>query len=545
MPAGFPCPNPTCSHVFSPESIKGAASLKCPRCGTIFQFRTEAAPRPAVPPPPPRPASPPRAKAVPPPPPPPVPAARAPQAMPARPVPPVPPAAQPVARVAPPVAVPVPPPRMPVALPVPGTAYSGPPAPDPALDFSSESNLTVSPPSLLTRRPRNPWRLPLVLLIALVLTGGGVAGLVVLLNHLQSGSQSEGGGNAFDEHNFSLRIPESPWKRDEGLEVDLKCLLAFSARDSEPARFMAIAIKDYEKRFPGKGVLLDEALYRLRGFFVDGGQSALQWQPKAPATLDDLTPKGTLGKEPALVLEFEATRDSVPYIGEVHITEYRGRVYWFFAFSTGGFQDREARQEEWSQLRSRLAFLKQRQGWTPQERPHEPFKGTGYRLAYATGVWKRKEEPDRYDPKAELVLEGHDPKEDREGGLSRAGKAALLQVVLLPAVADLKAAGEAARKHFVERQVELLGPGAEAPTFTVTERQGAKQEKASADIGKAKGYLSRNELKVPNGSLDRFVVVAAVPRDNQLVAIYGECEWERRDYWEQEILMLLEKFKPE
>ena len=34
MATSFPCPNPTCGQVFSPDAIKGATSLVCPRCGT-------------------------------------------------------------------------------------------------------------------------------------------------------------------------------------------------------------------------------------------------------------------------------------------------------------------------------------------------------------------------------------------------------------------------------------------------------------------------------------------------------------------------------
>ena len=36
---GLACPNPTCTHVFAADAIKGAESLTCPRCGTTFQFR--------------------------------------------------------------------------------------------------------------------------------------------------------------------------------------------------------------------------------------------------------------------------------------------------------------------------------------------------------------------------------------------------------------------------------------------------------------------------------------------------------------------------
>src|SRR5438552_9418549 len=44
----LPCPNPACTHQFSASELKGATALKCPRCGTVFQFR-QAPPAPAEP----------------------------------------------------------------------------------------------------------------------------------------------------------------------------------------------------------------------------------------------------------------------------------------------------------------------------------------------------------------------------------------------------------------------------------------------------------------------------------------------------------------
>ena len=49
MPDGFRCPNPTCSHLFTPAAVKGVAALKCPRCGSEFQFRSGRAATPTRP----------------------------------------------------------------------------------------------------------------------------------------------------------------------------------------------------------------------------------------------------------------------------------------------------------------------------------------------------------------------------------------------------------------------------------------------------------------------------------------------------------------
>ena len=43
MPS-YPCPNPACSHVFTPDQVQAAGALKCPACGQVFQFRARAAP---------------------------------------------------------------------------------------------------------------------------------------------------------------------------------------------------------------------------------------------------------------------------------------------------------------------------------------------------------------------------------------------------------------------------------------------------------------------------------------------------------------------
>src|SRR5436309_3351439 len=44
MPETFPCPNPVCTQVFSPEDVRGVSSLTCPKCGTVFNFGTGGAP---------------------------------------------------------------------------------------------------------------------------------------------------------------------------------------------------------------------------------------------------------------------------------------------------------------------------------------------------------------------------------------------------------------------------------------------------------------------------------------------------------------------
>src|SRR5262249_47544492 len=123
-------------------------------------------------------------------------------------------------------------------------------------------------------------------------------------------------------------------------------------------------------------------------------------------------------------------------------------------------------------------------------------------------------------------------------------KAALAQVVLLPKEKDTGAAAFAARKHLVGRLAEDFGIKPEDVQLTPLEgRKGGKQE-GEAPVGKADGHVSKNRLQLAGGSVAGFVAVAAGPLGDKVVAVYGACDWPRRDFWEQEFNALLEKFEP-
>ena len=523
MPAGFPCPNPTCTHVFPTEAIKGTPSLKCPRCGTTFNFWSQGPATPARTAPA---AAPPRAKAVPPPPPRPAPR---------------PPAARPsVPQLA--AAVPVPPavPVAPLATPVqPPTAV--PPARDAALVFSSQPDLTVAPPALLgKRRPPNRWRLPLILGAALLGAGGLLTLVLFIVNNLgnDGAGGSTGSASKYPKDNFSFQQSGPPWKEDRELRARLGCSLAFSRKDTDNK--MAIAVLDYEKRPPRPAVLLDETLDRLTKYF---GGDRPAWEPKAPATLEKFEPQEKLADKPALVIEFQGTRDSVLHAGECWIMQYRGRAYLFFTLAPlKGQEVSDEVRQQWDALHKGFGLLDDRKGYTPQPRPAEPYRGDGYALSFANEVWTSMDR-EGDDKKAVLLLEGHDPKEEREGDASKAGKAAFLRVVVLDKATDLKAAAAAARKHFIARQVEADADV--KPTdvqFSPADDKVGKADRP-ANIGAFKGHLSENHMTIKGSTLNRFLVIAVVALDDKVVAVYADCDWKRRDYWQQEFNALLATFR--
>jgi hypothetical protein len=407
--------------------------------------------------------------------------------------------------------------------------------------FNSQPDLTVPPAHLLgRRRSASRWRLPLVIGLSLLGAGGVVAVVILIVSNLRSGkSESTGPSSDYKKENFSFQAPASPWKLDPDLRAQMGCNLAYSRNN--PVNKMAIAYIDYGERVPpkGKGVLLDQALDRLRGYF---GEEAA-WQPKPPATLEKFEPHEKLAGQPALVLEFEGTQDSVLYKGECAIMAYRGWVYLFFTFAPQDAVEKGPAREQWVALHKGFGLLNGREGWKELPRPSESYDGDGYALSFVKEVWTSiAKEAD--DKKAVLLLEGHDPKEKPGGDASRAGKAAHLRVVVLDKQSDLKAAAEAARKHLIARQVDA-GVALKPEDVQLLPAAAGKGDKANkpADVGAFKGHLSKNRMNITGGTLDRFLVIAAVPLGDKVVAVYGDCDWKRRDYWEQEFNALLATFR--
>ena len=78
--------------------------------------------------------------------------------------------------------------------------------------------------------------------------------------------------------------------------------------------------------------------------------------------------------------------------------------------------------------------------------------------------------------------------------------------------------------------------------FSPADDKGGKADK-TADIGAFKGHLSENRTTITGGTLNRFLVTAVIPLDDKVVAVYADCDWKRRDYWQQEFNALLASFR--
>jgi hypothetical protein len=204
MHSPFPCPNPACTHTFSPDSVKGTSSLVCPKCGMVFPFASPAAKKPA-----PRKSPPTLSKTA-----------------------------------------------VPIAQPIAA----------PAFDFDSTPETAIPPSRRKGRRRRQRlagWILTLLMGIfvpALAVWGGMWA-----LYFLKNQSDSDDVGPATEMHNARFSWPGKPWTRDK--DIQRRFNVHIGMKSPEHDNRMALLFKDYKDRRPSDAEMLDDAVGKLRAYF--------------------------------------------------------------------------------------------------------------------------------------------------------------------------------------------------------------------------------------------------------------------------------------
>lgn len=205
MSNGYPCPNPTCTHVFPPNSVKGAGALVCPHCGGKFQFR----PASKVP-------------------------AAAPEVQPKAPL-----------------------PAVPIA-----------PAVTPVVEQLEVQSVPVQGPSSpLVRTPRrhrrSSFRSMAAYMVLLMAVGGAAFGAVWILKHASSDEDSR--GKITSAFNFEYVYPSQEWKQDKKARTALGANFVLSR--AEPNAWVAVFSHDYKSRSPRHSELQDQLMKWLDRYF--------------------------------------------------------------------------------------------------------------------------------------------------------------------------------------------------------------------------------------------------------------------------------------
>ncbi len=533
MPATFVCPNPVCGQALSQDSVKGAASVKCPKCGTVFQFRSQpAAPVPA----PatqlgsrakgpvaqtqmgPRPRTAPAQTQVGPrpqgpaatPPPRPVPAAVTPPAVPTPP---------PLPTAPPPLAAPVT--EVPLATPV--------AAEQAQTDLNFASGPTTVGPTGRRRgsgRREPSWTrfiVPTLGLLALgAVAGGAVWGAIWLFNQFQAIHTTAEVPEIKDLARFNCRyaLPEGTWKPNSTAVT--RMVVNFSLTRGKPNNNMALFCRDYTHRLPSEAEMFDTALTKLRGHF-----NPLEWERVEKSTVK-------LGGQPvALHLEFQGTdNDNVTMNGEVLVLGYRGFGYWFCTWCP--LDQKETLAPEWSKLRANFSLLDGRAGWKETPRPRDTLDvpGLPYEVPFVKEVWG-VQLPEKWDPNARAVLVGHDPTQ-----FKHSGKAASFCLIVLEKAPGVKEAFDLARKYHLEREKAAYPDTIVTPTKT----KAGKDQISLSDIGNERGYLGKFHVRNTE-ALERFQVLAALQGQENTLLLLCDCDLAQRAFWETEFAELIKAFK--
>jgi hypothetical protein len=299
---------------------------------------------------------------------------------------------------------------------------------------------------------------------------------------------------------------------------------------------MALFYRHYKTRSPSQAELLDEGLKKLRGYF-----QGVEYNNPFQTGKD---PPGKLAGKPAWVVEFEGIDpDSVEVRGQVYLMSAYGYAYWFFTWAPGS--ERERAEPAWEQVRSRFRLHRQIVGWKEKPRETVPFQGrtVPYRLDYARDVWRAQDKPQDEAASAELALRGFEPIFDESGKRTRveySARAATVVVLVLPKAGSLDEAQKTARAHLL-KQEQVLYP--ETRIAPVADRTGKAAFDRVTELGDFRGHLAR--LRVSNSpERERYAVLGVINRGEGVVVAFCECDWKRRDFWDQEFKALLDTLRP-
>jgi hypothetical protein len=501
-------------HVFTPDHVKGAARLTCPRCGSVFDFRAKGVNSTAA-----------KSQATAKPPAPPGPIGEAPPI---------------------PVAVPVAS-TIPVAMPV--LQVATPPATqgnDPTFaDLGSFAQIGANGATSYRRRParRGIRRWAVIGGIVVVALALLTAGIAIAAGRWMGFSLPRIGGVVSEsswewpQGNCAYRSPGEAWKQDKALQVKLKAYHAM--RREGPDTNLALAFRDYKTRSPSEAELREQVLAHLRSLLPEALETEMKDGEGA-----------LLRGQPAWVLAFAGQDEHhVPMTGECYMSAHQGYGYWFFTW--GPELERATIEQEWRRAREGFSLGTNRNGWQETSREtytvHESAAAkVSYTLKPVKGLWK-KEALDNAAARAlyanaDMVLIGTYPGEPKSQ--VKAGTSATAQVVILDDKKGLELPGAitAAGDFLLERQKDKRDGGDYTyPNTKIDFVQDKSIRSVDDPIGSGTAAGRVQKLLVENDrDRYRYVVLRITNHHQGLVVLWMECDNRYRDYWEPEFVALLE-----
>lgn len=142
------------------------------------------------------------------------------------------------------------------------------------------------------------------------------------------------------EFNYRFVFPESAWKQNNQIRMNVKANLLAMTR-SNPNAWFALAARDFKTSTPEKAQVIDEGVKRLEGYFQE-----LEWDP---------APDGFLAQRSAWVLVFQGKVENTLMRGECHILTNKNMTYWFTTWCAA--KEAPHLESEWSKIREGFSLL--------------------------------------------------------------------------------------------------------------------------------------------------------------------------------------------
>jgi hypothetical protein len=349
---------------------------------------------------------------------------------------------------------------------------------------------------------------------------------------LREEEKQQPAANPLSKFNCQFQLPGGPWKSDDDSRRRFHLNMCMSR--PAPTDHVGLFVRDYETRMPSEAELVEQAVAKLRDSL-----RGVEWERKPVQSTQ-------LAGLPAVALEFVGTDpDQVSVAGECYCVGYRGYAYWLFTWGPEG--NKESLAVEWDTLRRNFSVLGGREGW--QEKPRETGEITGtkanYRLTYPIDLWKRKSAED-YDARADAVLEAFEPDSPgrvQGGARGHASRAGLFHVIVLPKVDNLESGVSAALQYVAKHYEKQLD---RKPLLKADKEKGGVKPGIDTNFGKIRGHVVKLQVMVEDSdSFNRYVMAGVTLRQGLVVVLLGECDWNRRDFWEQEFLALIQTIRPD
>jgi hypothetical protein len=496
----YPCPNPICSHTFTPEEVHSAAALKCPVCGQVFQFRTGAAP--AQP-------GPHAAKPVPGPLP-----SRIPIAKPAA----------PFVQLGAPVhaAATLPPVAGSVAQPAAQAAS----IPDSGSNLAGGAGPLVQPRlERAVRSHRHLIFLGIGILLGFTLIIGGVLALKAVFRSDDSSFLSEKGQviigtvrgpKSIEENAFKLILANRDWTPASDMRKRLGVITAWKGVDKDG--WFAVSVRDYGLMRPRDAELLGAGIERLEQYF----EGTLELAEKAePARLDDM---------PGQRLLFKGRLNSVTWWGHMYMLAHHGLGYWIYVAAPSKEEAEELFAQDLQGGEHGFFLYTQRKGWREQPPKIDSFATADGAMTVTApeGVFVRHSAKDQ-DEHGELYLFAKYQKE--QDNRKNAG----VLVLALAKQEGLKEALQSTRQYLEHKKQE------ESKDYKVEAagEAGAPLELGvAAAVGNQPGRIAEYKLLRGDAAV-RFWIVAVVNDRDKVYAIRCDCNWESRQIWREDFQELL------